>query len=119
MNGTEPSEQPTSVEQSTETALKKCSLACKEVVAVYLSEEEAPQTEFGRCLLRAAAAIDAAATAIAADADKRSTTFAIAAPLCHAAAEQCRRSGLDPRLLRTAAACERAAAICAHHLPRV
>ena len=84
-----------------------------------LSEEEAPQTESGRCLLRAAAAIDAAATATAADADKRSTTFAIAAPLCQVAAEQCRRSGLDPRLLRTAAACERAAAICSHHLPRV
>jgi hypothetical protein len=119
MKGTKPSEHPTLVEQSTETALQKSSLACKEVVARYLSEEEAPQTEFGRCLLRAAAAIDAAAAAIAADADKRSTTFAIAAPLCRAAAEQCRRSGLDPRLLRTAAACERAAAICDHHLPRL
>ena len=119
MKGTKPGEQPTSTEQSTETALKKCSLACKEVVALYLSEEEAPQTEFGRCLLRAAAAIDAAATAIAADADKRGTTFAVAAPLRHAAAEQCRRSGLDPRLLRTAAACERVAGICAHHSPRV
>src|SRR5439155_26515445 len=117
MNGAKPSEQPMSAEQSTETALKKCSLACKEVVALYLSEEEAPQTEFGRCLLRAAAAIDAAATAIAANADKRSTTFAIAAPLCHAAADQCRRPALDPGLLRTAAACELPAARCDHHCP--
>jgi hypothetical protein len=64
-------------------------------------------------LLRAAAAIDAAAAATASEAERRST-FAIAAPICHAAAEQCRRSGLDPRLLRAAAACERAAAICDH-----
>src|SRR5437763_16077812 len=119
MKGPKPGEQPTSTEQTTETALKKCSLACKEVVALYLSEEEAPQTEFGRCLLRAAAAIDAAATAIAANADKRSTTFAIAAPLCHAAAEQCRRSRLAPRLHRTAAACARAAANRDRHFPRV
>jgi hypothetical protein len=97
---------------STETALKRCSLACKEAVAFYLSEEEAPRTEFGRRLLRAAASIDAAAAALAADADERRSTFAIATPICRAAAAECRRSGLDPRLLRAAAACERAAAIC-------
>jgi hypothetical protein len=96
---------------ATEAALKRCSLACKEVVAAYLSEEAAHRSEFGRCLQRAAAAIDAAADATASEAERRST-FAIAAPICHAAAEQCRRSGLDPRLLRAAAACERAAAIC-------
>jgi hypothetical protein len=104
---------------ATEAALKRCSLACKEVVAVYLSEEQAPRNEFGRCLLRAAAAIDAAAAAINADTDERRSTLAIAAPICHEAAERCRRSGLDPRLLRAAAACERAAAICERHPRRV
>lgn len=106
-----PIELPASGRFATEATLKRCSLACKEIVAAYLSEEAAPRSEFGRCLLRAAAAIDAAAAATASEAERRST-FAIAAPICHAAAEQCRRSGFDPRLLRTAAACERAAAIC-------
>jgi hypothetical protein len=93
-------------------ALKTCSLACKEVVALYLSEEEAARSEFGRCLLRAAAAIDAAAAATDAEPKERCSTFAIATPICRAAAAQCRQSGLDPRLLRAAAACERAALIC-------
>jgi hypothetical protein len=99
---------------ATEGALKRCSLACKEVVAAYLDEEEAARSEFGRCLLRAAAAIDSAAAALATAVDERRSTLAIAAPICHAAAQQCRRSGLDHRLLRAAAACERAAAICEH-----
>jgi len=101
-----------SASPASEAALKTCSLVCKQVVATYLSEEEAPQSEFGRRLLRAAAAIDAAAAAIAADGDERRSTFAIAAPICRAAADECRRSGFDPRLLRAAAACERAAAVC-------
>ena len=92
-------------------ALQTCSLACKEVVAVYLGEEAAGN-EFGRCLLRAAAAIDAAAAALESEPEERRSTFAIAAPICQGAAAQCRRSGFDPRLLRAAAACERAAAIC-------
>ena len=93
-------------------ALQMCSLACKEVVAVYLGEEEAAGNEFGRCLLRAAAAIDAAAAALESEPEERRSTFAIAAPICQGAAAQCRRSGFDPRLLRAAAACERAAAFC-------
>jgi hypothetical protein len=97
---------------ATEAALKTCSLACKEAVAFYLDEEEAPRSEFGRRLLRAAAAIDASAAALAADPNERRSTFAIAVPLCRTAAAECRRSGLDPRLLHAAAACERAAAIC-------
>jgi len=101
-----------SSDAATEAALKACSLACKEVVAAYLSEEQASRNEFGRRLLRAAAAIEAAAAKLDADAAERRSTFAIAAPICRAAAEECRRSGLDPRLLRAAAACERAAAIC-------
>jgi hypothetical protein len=104
---------------ATEAALKTCSLACKEIVAVYLSEEQAPRNEFGRCLLRAAAAIDAAAAAMNADADERRSTLAIAAPICRQAAERCRRSGLDARVLKAAAACERAAAICEHQPRRV
>jgi len=97
---------------ATQAALKRCSLACKDVVAFYLDEEEAAQNAFGRRLLRAAAVIDAAAAALDAGPDERRSTFAIAAPICRAAATQCRRSGFDPRLLRAAAACERAAAIC-------
>ena len=106
-----------SVDAATEAALKTCSLTCKEVVAAYLSEEEAPRSEFGHRLLRAAAAIDAAAAAIETDADEQRATFAIAAPICRAAAAECRRSGFDPVLLRAAAACERAAAVCEHPLP--
>jgi hypothetical protein len=101
---------------ATEAALKTCSLACKEVVAVYLSEEEAPRSKFGRCLLRAAAVIDAAAATLDLDVAARRATFEIAAPICRAAAAECRRSGLDDRLLRAAAACERAAAICEQRL---
>jgi hypothetical protein len=101
-----------SPDAATEAALKACSLACKGVVAHYLSDEEARQTEFGRCLLRAAAAIDAAAAALDATPDERRATFAIAAPICHAAAAQCRRAGLDTPLLKAAVACERAATIC-------
>jgi hypothetical protein len=50
--------------------------------------------------------------AIDADPDKRGATFAIAAPICRVAAAECRRAGLDPLLLKAAAACERAATIC-------
>ncbi len=114
MRGGRPIDRLVSAGPATAAALKTCSVACKEVVAVYLSEEEAPRSEFGRRLLRAAAAIDAAAAATDADGDERRSTFAIAAPICRAAAVACRRSGLDPRLLRAAAACERAAAICEH-----
>jgi hypothetical protein len=101
-----------SADATTQAALKTCSLACKGVVAHYLSEAQAGHTEFGRCLLRTAAAIDAAAAALDAAPDERRATFAIAAPICHAAAAQCRRAGLDPPLLKAAAACERAATIC-------
>ena len=105
-----------SADEATAAALESCSVACKEIVAAYLSQEEAPRNAFGRLLLRAAAAIDAAAAALDADPDVRRATFAIAAPICRGAAARCRSSGLDPRLLRAAAACERAAAICDHRL---
>jgi hypothetical protein len=105
-------EQLHSADLATQAALKQCSLACKGVVAFYLSDDEATHNEFGRCLLRAAAAIDAAAAALEADPDECRSTFAIVAPICHAAATECRRSGFDLRLLRVAASCERAAAIC-------
>ena len=88
MRGSRSPDQLVSADFATEAALKQCSLACKGVVAFYLSEEEAARSEFGRRLLRAAAAIDAAAAA------------------------QCRRSGFDYRLLKAAVSCERAAAIC-------
>jgi hypothetical protein len=107
-----PSGRLVSADTATQTALKTCSVTCKAVVAFYLNEEEAERNEFGRSLLRAAAAIDAAAAALDADPDTRRSTFAIAAPICHAATAHCRRSGFDRRLLRAAAACERAAAIC-------
>jgi hypothetical protein len=97
---------------ATQAALKQCSLACKGVVAFYLSEQEATRSEFGRRLLRAAAAIDAAAAAVDADLKERRSTFGVAAPICRDAAAQCRRSGFDYRLLKAAASCERAAAIC-------
>jgi hypothetical protein len=103
---------PISADATTQAALKSCALSCKGVVAHYLSEEEAGQTEFGRCLLRAAAAIDAAAAGLDATPDERHAAFAIAASICHAAAAQCRRAGLDPLPLKAAAACERAATIC-------
>src|SRR5690349_18103698 len=112
MRNVAPIERLISADAATEAALKACSLACKGVVAHYLSDEEAGQSEFGRCLLRAAAAIDAAAAAIDADPDERRATFAIAAPICHAAAAQCRGAGLDTPLLKAAVACERAATIC-------
>ena len=105
-----------SADATIEAALKSCSVACKEAVAYYLSAEEAAQSEFGRCLLRAAAAIDAAAGALNADTDQRSATLAIAAPVCRAAAARCRRGGLDAPLLKAAAACERAATICERRL---
>jgi hypothetical protein len=95
-----------------ESALKTCSLVCREAVALYLSEDEARGNEFGRRMLRAAAAIDAAAASIRAGDEKRHSTLEIAARICREAAEKCRRSGFDPPLLRAAAACERAAAIC-------
>ena len=115
MNGVGPIERPTSADATTEAALKACSLACKGVVAHYLSDEEAGRTEFGRCLLRAAAAIDAAAAALDATPDERRATFAIAETICHAAADQCRGAGLDTPLLKAAVACERAATICEGH----
>jgi hypothetical protein len=103
-----------SADAATREALKACSVSCKAVVAFYLSEEEAARNEFGRSLLRAAAALDAAAAALDADPDRRRSTFAIATPICRAAAAACRRSGFDRRLLKAAAACERAATICEH-----
>jgi hypothetical protein len=112
MSGARPIEPLASADAATDAALKSCSLACKAVVAHYLSEEEAGQSEFGRCLLRAAAAIDAAAAALDADRDERNATFAIAAPICRAATSRCRRAGLDPVVFKAAAACERAATIC-------
>jgi hypothetical protein len=112
MRGAQPIERLFREDAATEAALKTCSLACKAAVAHYLSEEEAGQSEFGRCLLRAAAAIDAAAAALDADPDERSATFAIAAPICRAAMARCRRTGLDRALLKAAASCERAATIC-------
>jgi len=112
MRGSRSPDQLVSADFATEAALKQCSLACKGVVAFYLSEEEAPRSEFGRRLLRAAAAIEAAAAAIDADPQERRSTFAVAAPICRAAAAQCRRSGFDYRLLKAAVSCERAAAIC-------
>ena len=116
MRRVRPIEPLVSADAATVAALKTCSLACKAAVASYLSEQEAGQSEFGRCLLRAAAAIDAAAAAIDAAPDERRATFAIAAPICHAATVQCRRAGLDPPLLKAAAACERAATICERRL---
>jgi hypothetical protein len=112
MEGARPIECLVSADAATEAALQACSLACKTVVAHYLSEDEAGHSDFGRCLLRAAAAIDAAAAALNADADERSATFAIAGPICHAAMAQCRRAGFEPLVLKAAAACDRAATIC-------
>lgn len=112
MQGARPIEPLVSADAATEAALQSCALACKAVVAYYLSEEEAGQSEFGRCLLRAAAAIGAAAAALDADPDERGATFAIAAPICRAAIAQCRAAGFEPLVLKAAAACERAATIC-------
>jgi hypothetical protein len=114
MRRAKPIDRLVSANQATGAALKKCSLACREAVAYYLSEEEAARNEFGRRVLEAAAAIDAAAAAAEAGQAERGSTFAIAAPICRAVAEQCRRSGFDPPLLRAAAACERAAILCEH-----
>jgi hypothetical protein len=103
--------QLSSTDEVVESALKTCSLTCREAVALYLSEDDAPGNEFGRRMLQAAAAIDAAAAAIHAGEETRHATFEIAGGICREAAEECRRSGLDPALLRAAAACERAAAV--------
>jgi hypothetical protein len=102
-----------------ESALKTCSLVCRDTVALYLSEDEAPSNDFGRRMLRASAAINAAAASVHAGDDKRRATFEIASRLCREAAAKCRRSGFDPPLLRAAAACERAAAICEWRSHRV
>jgi hypothetical protein len=112
MRSARPIDRLVSADAATEAALKTCSLACKAVVAHYLSKEEAGQSEFGRCLLRAAAAIDAAAAAIDADPEERSATLAIAAPICRAAMDRCRHAGFDPLVFKAASACERAATIC-------
>jgi hypothetical protein len=112
MQGAWPIEPLMSADAATGAALKTCSLACKAVVAHYLSDEEAGRSEFGRCLLRAAAAIDAAAAALDASPDKRRATFAITGPICRAGTACCRQAGLDPLVLKAAAACERAATIC-------
>ena len=113
MRAVGPIEAPASAGAATAAALKTCSVACKAVVAYFLSEDEAGENEFGRCLLRAAAAIDAAAgAAVVSDPDERNATFAIAVPICRAATAQCRRAGFDTLLLKAAAACERAATIC-------
>jgi hypothetical protein len=103
--------QLSSTGEAVESALKTCSLACREAVALYLSEDEAPANDFGRCMLRAAAAIDAAAASIHAGEAKRHATFEIASGVGREAALECRRSGFDPPLLRAAVACERAGAI--------
>jgi hypothetical protein len=116
MRSARPIDRLVSANAATEAALKTCSLACKAVVAHFLSEAEAEQSEFGRCLLRAAAAIDAAADALDADPNERSATFAIAAPICRAAMDRCRHAGFDPLVFKAAAACERAATICEGHL---
>jgi hypothetical protein len=102
-----------------ESALNTCSLVCRETVALYLTEDEARSNDFGRRMLQAAAAINAAAAATHAGEDKRRATFEIASRLCREAAAKCRRSGFDPPLLRAAAACERAAAICEWRSGRV
>jgi hypothetical protein len=107
-----PIERLGSADAATEAALKTCSLACRAVVAYYLNEKEARENDFGRCLLRTAAAIDAAAAALDADPHERHATFAIAAPICRAATARCRHAGFDPLVFKAAAACERAAAIC-------
>ena len=101
-----------STSASVESALRACSVACRAVVALYLSEDDAPGNEFGRRMLQAAAAIDAAAASIDSGEAERHAAFRIAACMCRKGAEECRRSGFDPPLLRAAAACERAAAIC-------
>lgn len=112
MRGAQPIERLVSADAATEAALQSCSLACKAVVAHYLNDQEAGQSEFGRCLLRAAAAIEAATAALDADPDERTATFAIAAPICRTATAQCHKAGIEPLMLKAAAACERAAVIC-------
>jgi hypothetical protein len=116
MRSARPIERLVTADAATEAALKTCSLACKTLVAHYLSEEQAGKNDFGRCLLRTAAAIDAAAAALDADPDERSATFAIAAPICRAAMARCHQAGFEPLVLKGAAACERAATICESRL---
>ncbi len=98
-------------------SLESCITICSETLSAYLDPAEAGENAFGQTLLSAIAAMQ---TAVSHDSDspaeRRFAALEIAAKLCHSAAEQCRRHGLDEQLLRAAAACEGAATLCENAL---
>jgi hypothetical protein len=93
-------------------ALERSAAVCRQTIVAYLKPAEAETSEFARSLLAAVAAIEVVTSHARRTPDERDTALAIASTLCSAAADACRRSGLDLRLRRAAAACDEAAALC-------
>jgi hypothetical protein len=99
-------------------ALERCATTCKETLALYLDPSEAAESEFGRTLLAAIAALRTAAAHEPSPAPKRRAALELARSLCETAAAESRRHGLDEPLLRAASSCEHAAALCQDALGR-
>jgi hypothetical protein len=93
-------------------SLRRCAEVCEQAVAAYLDPAQASRNEFGRALLAAVAAMEAAAVHDAARDEQREAALEIAATVSRTAAEASRRCGLDELLLHAAAACDHAAALC-------
>src|SRR6266571_7483119 len=93
-------------------SLRRCAEVCEEAVAAYLEPAEASTNEFGQSLLAAVAAMEAAAVHDDALDEQREAALAITATVSRSAADACRRYGLDQLLLRAAATCDHAAALC-------
>lgn len=92
--------------------LGRCAGVCRQTLAAYLDPDDAEASEFGRSLIAAVAAMEAVADCKKRSPPEREAALELTSALSRAAADTCRRHGLDPALLRTAATCEEAAALC-------
>ena len=100
-------------------ALSRCAAICEQTLEAYVAADPGlAGSPFGRALMAAVAALQTAAEAEERDWVRRETTLAVAAVLAEDAAVLLRGHGLDERLLRCAAACERAACLCENALER-
>ncbi len=103
---------PIIVRPSLPGALSRAAEVCAETIEAYRNETAPPQDRrFVSALLLAIGSLETAA-ADEEDALRREIALAVAASLARDAAEAVRARGLDERLLRCAAACERAAHLC-------
>lgn len=104
---------PIMVRPSLSGALSRAAEVCAETIAAYRDEAAPPRDRrFVSALLLAIGALETAATADEEDGLRREIALDVAASLARDAAEAVRARGLDERLLRCAAACERAAHLC-------